>query len=183
MVDVGVPMAPGTGNETAGPEDAFAPGPKRGDYSGRVGPADYSPHSAGDAQRKYAEGTASVTASSVAAGSDLTTVIRTVTADGTVTRAVYVPDEDITGAATNNRKIALINGGADGSGTTEIASVSFGAGTDAVAGEGIELTLSGTSANLEVSAGDQLKWASTKVGTGIADPGGQGFAIIEVDQP
>jgi hypothetical protein len=42
--DLGVPMLPGDGTEPVGPEDALGPGPKRGDYSGRIGPAGYQPH-------------------------------------------------------------------------------------------------------------------------------------------
>lgn len=42
--DMGVPMLPGTGNEPQGPEDALGPGPKRGDYTDRIGPANYRPH-------------------------------------------------------------------------------------------------------------------------------------------
>lgn len=41
--DVGVPMLPGDPGERQGPEDALGPGPKRGDYSDRVG-ANYRPH-------------------------------------------------------------------------------------------------------------------------------------------
>lgn len=41
--DVGVPMLPGSGTEPQGPEDALGPGPKRGDYRGRLG-AGYEPH-------------------------------------------------------------------------------------------------------------------------------------------
>jgi hypothetical protein len=42
--DLGVPMLAGDPSEPIGPEDALGPGPKRGDYSKRVGPADYNPH-------------------------------------------------------------------------------------------------------------------------------------------
>lgn len=41
--DVGVPMLPGDAKEPVGPEDALGPGPKRGDYSKRVGPDSYQP--------------------------------------------------------------------------------------------------------------------------------------------
>jgi len=40
-LDAGVPMLPGSPSEPVGPEDAFGPGPKRGDYSGRI---DAGPH-------------------------------------------------------------------------------------------------------------------------------------------
>jgi hypothetical protein len=42
--DVGVPMLPGRPDEPTGPEDALGVGPKRGDYSGRIGPESYQPH-------------------------------------------------------------------------------------------------------------------------------------------
>jgi hypothetical protein len=36
-LDQGVPMRPGSPDEPVGPEDAADPGPKRGDYRGRMG--------------------------------------------------------------------------------------------------------------------------------------------------
>lgn len=42
--DLGVPMLPGSPDEPVGPEDALGPGPKRGDYSERIGPPGYNPH-------------------------------------------------------------------------------------------------------------------------------------------
>jgi hypothetical protein len=42
--DLGVPMAPGRGDEPQGPEDALGLGPKRGDYRDRIGPQGYAPH-------------------------------------------------------------------------------------------------------------------------------------------
>lgn len=42
--DLGVPMLPGSADEPQGPEDALGAGPKRGDYRGRLGGADYEPH-------------------------------------------------------------------------------------------------------------------------------------------
>lgn len=44
--DAGVPMLPGRGDEPQGPEDALGAGPKRGDYSKRIGPENYHPHEA-----------------------------------------------------------------------------------------------------------------------------------------
>ena len=41
--DLGVPMLPGDPSEPQGPEDALGIGPKRGDYTGRIGPSDYQP--------------------------------------------------------------------------------------------------------------------------------------------
>lgn len=42
--DLGVPMLPGSPKERVGPEDALGEGPKRGDYTGRLGDANYKPH-------------------------------------------------------------------------------------------------------------------------------------------
>lgn len=43
-LDAGVPMLPGDASEPVGPEDALGVGPKRGDYTDRVGPSGYQPH-------------------------------------------------------------------------------------------------------------------------------------------
>lgn len=43
-LDAGVPMLPGDPSEPVGPEDALGIGPKRGDYTGRIGPENYQPH-------------------------------------------------------------------------------------------------------------------------------------------
>lgn len=42
--DVGVPMLPGDPSEPQGPEDALGVGPKRGDYTNRLGGSEYQPH-------------------------------------------------------------------------------------------------------------------------------------------
>lgn len=92
--------------------------------------------------------------------------------DATVTSVAYVPEAAITGAATNNRAVSLINKGQDGAGTAVVAALTFGASVNAAADNEVAVTLSGTPANLLVLAGDTLVWHSTHNGTGIADPGG-----------
>lgn len=52
--DLGVPMLPGSPDEPQGPEDALGDGPKRGDYTDRVGPAHYQPHTGTEPQRPKA---------------------------------------------------------------------------------------------------------------------------------
>lgn len=52
--DVGVPMLAGDPSEPVGPEDALGDGPKRGDYSERIGDANYHPHVGTDPQRPKA---------------------------------------------------------------------------------------------------------------------------------
>jgi hypothetical protein len=44
LLDAGVPMLPGDPRERQGPEDALGAGPKRGDYTSRIGGSDYHPH-------------------------------------------------------------------------------------------------------------------------------------------
>ena len=54
-LDLGVPMLQGDSSEPVGPEDALGDGPKRGDYTDRVGPPNYLPHRGNDPQRPKAE--------------------------------------------------------------------------------------------------------------------------------
>jgi hypothetical protein len=48
--DLGVPMLQGDPSEPVGPEDALGDGPKRGDYSRRLGSDHYAPHRGAEAQ-------------------------------------------------------------------------------------------------------------------------------------
>ena len=91
---------------------------------------------------------------------------------GTVTAVQYVPEAAITGAATNNRTVSLVNKGAAGSGSTVVATLTFANGTNATANNEVSLTLSSTAADLVVAEGDTLQWRSIANGTGLADPGG-----------
>lgn len=106
------------------------------------------------------------------AGNDDTAVIGVVPYAGVVTAVTYIPKSDVTGAATNNRTVSVINTGAAGNGTTAVASLNFGNGTNASDYDERALTLSATAADLVVAAGDVLKWSSLHIGTGITDPGG-----------
>jgi hypothetical protein len=91
---------------------------------------------------------------------------------GTVTSVKYIPDTDITGANTNTRKVSVINRGSAGSGTTEMAALSFTSGINGTAFAAKTITLSGTAANLAFVAGDVLAFKSEAVASGLADPGG-----------
>lgn len=108
----------------------------------------------------------------VAAGSDLSTEALVAERDGVVQKVTYSPLAAVTGAATNNRTVALVNKGQDGTGTTVVATLTFDAGNNAAASDEKAVPLSGTPANLNVASGDVLQWQSTHNGTGIADPGG-----------
>jgi hypothetical protein len=106
------------------------------------------------------------------AGNDDTFTIGEVPFDATVVSVTYIPEAAVTGVATNNRTLSVINKGQDGTGSTSVASLTFGNGTNAAAFDSTALTLSGTAANLNVTAGDVLAFASIHNGTGITDPGG-----------
>lgn len=108
----------------------------------------------------------------VVLGGDATVPLGEAPFAATVTAAAYIPSATITGAATNNRTVSIVNRGQDGTGSTVVATLSFGSGTNANAEDETQLTLSGTAANLQLAAGDVLAFQSTHVGTGIADPGG-----------
>jgi hypothetical protein len=91
---------------------------------------------------------------------------------GSLSGASYTPEADITGANTNYRQLKIINKGADGNGTTEMADLSFTSGVNATDYNETAFTLSGTAANLDFVAGDIIAVQSNGVGTGLADPGG-----------
>jgi hypothetical protein len=106
------------------------------------------------------------------AGSDLNTNVWVVPSACTVTAVTYAPVTAITGANTNTRSVSLVNKGTDGSGTTVVATIQYNSGVNAAAADENTVTLSGTPANLSLTAGQVLQWQSTHIGTGIADPGG-----------
>ena len=106
------------------------------------------------------------------AGNDDDSVVCQAPFDGTVSAVQYVPEAAITGADTNRRTVSLVNKGQAGSGSTTVASLALTNGVNAAANDEKAVTLSGTAANLNVTAGDTLLWRSVHVGTGITDPGG-----------
>lgn len=114
---------------------------------------------------------ADVPAVSTAGNSD-DTVLAQAPFAGTVTAVEYIPESAITGAATNNRTVSLVNKGQAGAGTTVIATLNFASGVNAAANDQKTIPLSATAADLVVAEGDVLQWRSIAVGTGIADPGG-----------
>lgn len=90
-----------------------------------------------------------------------------------ITALAHCPDAAITGVDTNTTHLNFHDGGATGTGTTEVANVDYTKGTDAVA-----LTdndLSATAFNLD--AGDSFILQYEKVGTGLLIP--EGFIMID----
>lgn len=94
--------------------------------------------------------------------------------DSTITSAKFVPNANITGAASPaSRTLNVINRGQDGSGAVVMASLAFLAGINGVSGDEIAFTLSGTAANLLAVKGDVIEVQTIPVGgTGLVDPGG-----------
>jgi hypothetical protein len=112
------------------------------------------------------------------AGNDATTIVGESPIAGTVHAVSYIPAADITGAATNNRRLRLVNKGQDGNGSTVVAELQFVNGVNATDFDRKAITLSATAANLVVAKGDVLAWESTHIATGITDPGGR--AAVEI---
>jgi hypothetical protein len=100
---------------------------------------------------------------------------------GVVTRVSYAPTAAITGAATDNRTLTLVNKGQSGSGTTVVASFAFGAGTSAAAFDEKELTLSVVANATKLVHGDVLEFVSAPVGDGLVDPGGRVLVTVSRD--
>lgn len=106
------------------------------------------------------------------AGNDLATVICAAPFDGTVASVTYTPIDDVTGANTNTRKVAVVNADDDGEGTTEVAAVQFDSGVDAEKFVALPIALADDEEDVAFLAGDVLVWSSTAIATGMADPGG-----------
>lgn len=117
-------------------------------------------------------------APAVAATSDATTNVAEAPFAGTVSEVSYIPDAAITGANTDTRTISLINKGADGTGTTVVATLALTSGVNAAASDEKALTLSAVAGATTVADGDILAFKSTHSGSsGLADPGG----LVEVE--
>ena len=108
----------------------------------------------------------------LAVGASATYMVEEAEENGQILSASYTPDAGITGVATNNRVIRVINRGQSGGGTAVMAELTFAAGTSVAAGDEIAIPLSATLANLECDAGDIIAVQSGINGTGLADPGG-----------
>lgn len=91
----------------------------------------------------------------------------------TVTGVKWVPSAAVTGAATNNFALQLINKGATGAGTTGVTTAkTYDNAVNSAANVAEALTLSSTAADLNLAAGDVLAFVRTINGTGLASPKG-----------
>lgn len=91
---------------------------------------------------------------------------------GTLTSASFTPEANITGDNTNKRTLTVVNKGADGNGTTVMATLDFVTATNANDFDELAFTLSATAANKVVAEGDIIAVVEAVAGTGLANPGG-----------
>ncbi|MBK8233017.1 MAG: hypothetical protein IPK72_21140 [Candidatus Eisenbacteria bacterium] len=85
-----------------------------------------------------------------------------------VTGCKIVPQAAATGDNTNTTNLNLVNKGAAGSGTTELANLDPVTGTNLTAFADSSLTVTGSLANRTLAEGDVLTLQHEKVGTGLA---------------
>jgi hypothetical protein len=107
-------------------------------------------------------------------GNDGYAVFDPINGPETVTLIQYIPNGSLSGANTNSRTINVYNRNAtDGTGTTLIATLALVSGVNLVDNVAKTIPLSGTAANLLLTASQVVEVESLHVGTGIADPGGR----------
>lgn len=125
--------------------------------------------------------TLEASAEALGATADGTVVVGEAPFAGNVTGVVYVPEADITGAASPaSRTFSLVNKGQDGNGTTVVATLAMVGAVNAADFDERAITLSVVADATDVAAGDVLAWTSTHVGaTGLADPGGLVKVTVE----
>lgn len=97
---------------------------------------------------------------------------------GKVISAVYIPNAEAKGKATDFRTLKIINKGQKGEGNTVIAELALEAGKNIGAFNAGVIPLSETLKNLEVAEGDVLAFSSVLTGKGIVDPGGSVVVTI-----
>ena len=107
-----------------------------------------------------------------AAAASLTTSLGAPSRSFRVAAVEYVPDADVTGAATNSLTLELRNRGPDDSINVLVATLALVAGTNASRRQAKAITLQNANGAPIVADTDRLEWVSLKVGTGLTDPGG-----------
>jgi hypothetical protein len=108
-----------------------------------------------------------------AADATLTTFLGLMGRTTKVASVEYVPNADITGAATNSLTLELRNRGPDDSINVLVAQLALVAGTNAKRRQAKTITLQpATDGPFVLSEGDRVEWVSVRVGTGLTDPGG-----------
>jgi hypothetical protein len=89
----------------------------------------------------------------------------------------YIPSAAVTGVASNNKAISVVNKGTAGSGTQSAAAITFGNGTNAAAFDSTNVPLDSTATNRDVPAGAVISVKSTVNGTGMTLPAG----VVEIE--
>lgn len=112
------------------------------------------------------------TAPALAAGATADQSVGEAPFAGVVTSVTYTPEANVTGDTTNTRTLTLVNKGADGNGTTVIATLALITGVNLTDFNETPLTRSVVANATTVAAGDVLAFASTHAADGVADPGG-----------
>lgn len=111
--------------------------------------------------------------SATAAGSDYDQSLGEAPFAGEVTGASYTPEANVTGNTTETRTLTIVNKGADGNGTTVVATLALTTGVNLTDFNETAFTLSAVAGATTVAEGDILAAVSTHGGaTGLADPGG-----------
>ncbi len=91
----------------------------------------------------------------------------------TIKQAGFVPDTAVTGDDTNNFILQFRNKGTLGTSTTGVTSTkTYATGTDMTAFVDDTLTLSTTSADLDIDDGETVALNKTETGTGLVLPAG-----------
>lgn len=114
------------------------------------------------------------------AGTDSTWIVGRAPYAGVLSSATYTTDAGITGHASNNRALSIINKKLDGSGSTSMATVTTDGSNSFTAFDEKALPLSGTAANLVVAEGDILAFLSDAAASGVIDPGG--LIVLKIDR-
>jgi hypothetical protein len=82
-----------------------------------------------------------------------------------------VPQAAVTGDNTDTKNLNILNAGADGSGSTEVANLDLVTGTDLVANDAEDIPLNTTyDDGVELAEGDVLALQVEKVGNGVLLP-------------
>lgn len=113
--------------------------------------------------------TADVPAATIAAAA-VTTVGEAPFA-GTVSEATLTFEANVTGHDTDKRTFTLVNKGADGNGTTVVATLDLVAGVNALDFDEKPMTLSVVADATDVAAGDVLALVEAVAGSGLVNPG------------
>lgn len=93
-------------------------------------------------------------------------------------RVAFSPQDAVTGVDTNTTHLNVVDGGPDGSGTTELATKELVAGTDLVALDYQDI-FALTATKVELTAGDVLEFQWEKVGTGLLIP--HGYVLVSIE--